>query len=102
MNVHYLKFTDKEAAIAVISANEPQLFWDDNGEYKIRGSHDYAMCVVGDVYHATGNVLGDGTPEQVLVDGYHVNLVLNGREFPAYLESFEVFPITPSCTFGGV
>lgn len=101
MKEYFLKFANKEEAIAVIAANEPDLFWNDNGEYKIKGSHTYAMCVVGNVYHATGNMLEDGTPEMVLVAGYHVNLNLNGRDFPAYLVPFEVLPITPSCTFGG-
>jgi len=101
MKTHYLKFANKAEAIAVIAANEPELFWNDNGEYKIRGSHDYAMSVVGNVYHATGILLADGSPEMVLVPGYHINVVLNGREFPAYLAAFEVFPLTPQQTFGG-
>jgi len=103
MKEHFLKFANKIEAISIIAANEPNLFWfDADGQPHIKNTHDFAICLVGDVYHATGNTLEDGSPEMILVDGYHVNLVLNGREFPKYLEPFDIgVPVTPSCTFGG-
>lgn len=100
MNIHYLKFANKAEAVAVIAANEPELFWLDNDIPHIRGSHDFAIDLVGDVYHATGLMLqdseGNDYPEMILVDGYHVNLNLVKSELPEYLKTFTVFPITPA------
>jgi len=98
--IHYLKFPSINEAIGVIQANEPSLLWIDNGVPHIRGSHDFAVDLVGDVYHKTGVILEDDSEEQVLVAGYHVNINAVGRVLPAYLIPFEVFPVTPSVSFG--
>lgn len=102
MSEHYLKFASYAEAIAVIEANQPELLWNDNGIKKLRGSHNFAAVVV-DCYHATGVMLQNEEeveyPEQVLVPGYHINLKSNVG-LPSYLTEFEVFPVTPSCTWG--
>ena len=101
MNAYYLNFASYEEAIAVIESNQPEFLWDDNSIKKLRGSHDFAVAVVT-CYHATGVTLqtGEGIeyPEQVLVAGFHVNINSNVG-LPAYLQPFEVFPATPSCTW---
>ena len=57
--------------------------------------------IIGTVYKATGTMLVDEEgfeyPEQVAVDGYHVN-VLGGDE---ELNAYTVKPSSPSCVFAG-
>ena len=102
MSEHQLKFASYNEAIALIKANQPELLWDDDGTKKVRGSHDFSVVSV-ECFHATGVTLQaeDGTeyPEQVLVPGFHVNLISN-IGLPAYLETFELLPVTPSVTWG--
>ena len=100
MSSHYLKFDSKQQAIEVIATNKSELFWFDNEVPHIRGSHEHSVCLVGTVYHATGDILEDGSPELILVPGYHVNLYLKNEPIPEYLIPYEVFPLTPSCIWG--
>lgn len=102
--IYYLKFTSKEEAVSVLYAAEPNLFWNDNGSLKLKGSHNFAMFLVGNVYHNTGVMLLDNEgyeyPEQILVDGYHINANVVGRDLPECLLPFVVYPVTPSVTWG--
>lgn len=102
--IHYLKFDSLQHAITVLLSNEPELLWNDNGIHRIKGSHDFSISLIGDVYHATGILLtdveGNEYPEVVLVPGYHVNVNAVNRTLPDYLKEFEVFPVTPSVNFG--
>ena len=101
MSAHYLKFASYVEAVTVIETNQSELLWNDNGTKRIKGKHDFSVVVV-DCYHKTGVILqtpdGFEYPEQVLVAGFHVNINSN-IGLPAYLSSFEVFPVTPSVTW---
>jgi len=100
MSVHYLRFTSLTEAVATIQLNEPELLWDDNGTPRIKGNHDFAVALIGELTHQTGITLEDGSLESVPVAGYHINVNAVGRSFPDYLLPFEVFPVTPSVSFG--
>lgn len=98
--IHYLKFASVNEAIAVMQANESEILWFDNGIPHIRGSHDFSISLIGQLTQKTGVMLEDGIPEAIPVQGYHVNINAVNRPLPEYLVPFEVFPITPSVSFG--
>lgn len=104
MNIHYLVFASKEEAFQLIVANMPELLWDDNGEQKIRGSHSFAVDLIGTVYKPTGVLLtsddGFKYPELEATQGYHININLVQDILPDFLTKFEVFPTEPSVTWG--
>ena len=102
--IHYLKFDSLQHAITAILSNEPELLWDDNGTYRIKGSHDFSISLIGTLFRTTGNMItlenGETVPETAHVQGYHVNVNAVNRPLPDYLKAFEVFPVTPSVNFG--
>lgn len=57
----------------------------DGEPYLVTDTKDYSLDVVGLIYKPTGNMLTDGDgneyPEQVDVDGWHVNIKL-ARDIP--------------------
>jgi len=71
--------------------------------YFVQNSPDYAIDLVGIIYKPIGNILTDSDgieyPEMAPLDGYHINIRLNGdnrREDVEALSDYFVDPTTPS------
>ena len=68
--------------------------------YLVKNSRDYALDVVGILYETTGNTITDGDfeyPEQVPMDGWHVNIRLSGDARRADVEALDTaYGVTPA------
>ena len=112
----YLKLSSEAEVPTVLSAFYKQdttsEFDPETGEevitnvgdpYFVQNSPDYAIDLVGIIYKPTGNILTDAEsmeyPEMASLDGYHINIRLNGdkrREDVETLSKYFVDPTTPS------
>lgn len=112
----YLKLSSEESVPTVLSAFYKQdttsEFDPETGEeivtnvgdpYFVQNSPDYAIDLVGIIHKPTGNTLTDAEgieyPEMAPLDGYHINIRLNGdnrREDIETLSEYFVDPTTPS------
>lgn len=82
---------------------EEEIVTNVGDPYFVQNSPDYAIDLVGIIHKPTGNILTDaeGTeyPEMAPLDGYHINIRLNGdnrREDIEALSDYFVDPTTPS------
>jgi hypothetical protein len=114
----YLKLSSEADVPTVLSAFYKQdttsEFDPETGEeivtnvgdpYFVQNSPDYAIDLVGIIHKPTGNILTDAEgieyPEMAPLDGYHINIRLNGdnrREDVEALSGYFVDPepLTPS------
>lgn len=67
--------------------------------YLVKSSRDYALDVVGILYETTGNMVTDGDfeyPEQVPIDGWHINIRLAGDARRDDVEALDAaYGVTP-------
>ena len=95
----HLKFTDEAAAIAALSEAYP------SEEGYQSASHTHAIDSNNIMVVDTPEVLdeaGEVVSEATYIDGFHVNLALNGVEVPESLVDFLVDVNSPSREFSGL
>ena len=83
---------DETGEETVINVGEP---------YLVSHTADYAIDVVGVIYKPTGVILEDDIPEVAPLNGWHINLRLNGDARRADAEALSAYfvdpePATPS------
>jgi len=73
----------------------------EGSPYLVQNTSDYAIDVVGTIWKPTGVMLADDIPEMKALDGWHINIRLNGDARRADVEALSAYfvdpePITPS------
>jgi len=66
--------------------------------YLVSHTADYAIDVVGIIYKLTGVILEDDTPEVASLDGWHINIRLNGDNRRADVEALSAYFVDPEPT----
>jgi hypothetical protein len=85
--------TDEDGNETVVLDGEP---------YLVSYTADYAIDVVGIIYRPTGNILTDAEgneyPEVAPLNGWHINLRLNGDARRADVEALSTYFVDPEPT----
>ena len=66
--------------------------------YLVPNTPDYAIDVVGTIWKPTGIMLADDVPEMKALDGWHINIRLNGDARRADVEALSTYFVDPEPT----
>lgn len=111
----YLKLSSEESVPTVLSAfykqdttsefdpeTEEEIVTNVGDPYFVQNSPDYAIDLVGIIYKPTGNILTDAEgieyPEMAPLDGYHINIRLNGEKRREDVEALSDYFVDPEPT----